>query len=833
MVYSPSSNHTKSFPHTGKSPHVVTDEIDAAAVRLQAPKIRPVSSRTTQGQKRRGTTDGARPNLRVTMHDMMAYRAPDCDGTVDELKTSDLGVPKQGVADIGIASERLTSASLGLFPSVVEKVTHKPVSTPHKVIPITDEVVAELLAEIDAFVENEERQAGWSSQQIQGAITTWETPYNQPAFSTPENIQYTRLAAQYLQQGRIEDAERLYKQALIVAERTFPSGDPAIYGAVEDLAQFYYGHEKFRLSEPLIARLLTYRVERLSPDDWLLIRTVDQLADVYEKCGEAVHAQALYKLLLARQEEAFGRNSPVCAFTLSRLADSYIRHDHQAAAETLMLTILEIQEEMHGPASLEVSGTLNELASIYHRLRRYDRAAEMLERLLKVLESIHGENGLSVASCLLRLADLLTEVDMPDEAEPLYQRAQEIYTLSYGDRTAAHSVFKKKITGTMSKLSKDKPVDQEECWRFPAIKLTFEDLKPTNDAGAVSRCLDQGILEIDEKKPLDIQRSAVKTSVELLAFKPSSKSDDDPQLDTQEFLFPSQTLKLQTISPDSIAPLAAHKDVSLEEEVASMQIASQAQVIDQALMSLTTEPVTPILEDSPKAKAQKSLRKTKKLEAKIEDFMPDPNSNLNSILDPLFVGELNERYKEARELTLPIDPSKTIELPLDMSGAFQSPVDMTDAYALQDSPEVHTGAYRLDRHKITLAMRVPGLVTVTQNGNGSAPKNGKATQTSIQSLAKQSIDRGDNVILTNKNLLSFSPDLQRETRNLVQQHEHIHLHQRENFNPSHSSDVVTPLQQRETVREKPALLPEPFPSTRKKSSKTQSMFSVSASGSRV
>ncbi|MBX3075167.1 tetratricopeptide repeat protein [Candidatus Obscuribacterales bacterium] len=778
MVYSPSSNHPKLFPHGGKSPHVVTDEIDAAAVRLQAPKIRPVSSRQSQAQKRRGTADGARPNLRVTMHDMMAIRLPDAGAEVSELKTSDLGVPQHGIADIGIASSRLTSASLGLFPSIVQMV-QKPAAD--RATPITDDVVAELLAEIDAFVENEERQSGWSSQQTQGAITTWETPYNQPAFSTPENIQYTRLAAQYLQQGRIEDAERLYKQALIVAERTFPSGDPAIYRAVEDLAQFYYGHEKFRLSEPLVARLLTYRVERLSPDDWLLIRTVDQLADVYEKCGEAVHAQALYKLLLARQEEAFGRNSPVCAFTLSRLADSYIRHGHPAAAETLMLTILEIQEQLHGPSSLEISGTLNELASIYHRLRRYDRSAEMLERLLKVLESIHGENGLSVASCLLRLADLLTEVDMPAEAEPLYRRAQEIYTLSYGDRTAAHSVFKKKITGTMSKLSKDKPVEQEECWRFPAIKLTFDDLKPTNDAGAVSRCLDQGVLDNSANRPLDIHRTAVKTSVELPAMKPANSYEVDSQLDTQEFNFPSQTLKLQTVSPDSIAPLASWKDSSIGVNV--------------------------------------------------EDFVPDPNSNLNSILDPLFVGELNERYNETRELTLPIDPTKTVEFPLDISGSFEIPLELSGSYALQDHSDVHTGAYQIDRQKVTLAMRVPGLVTVTQNANGVASRpSGSNTQQSIESLAKQSIERGDNVILTNKNLLSFAPDLKRETKNLVQHQEQIHLHQRENFSPPQSGHVVAPLQQRETVREKPVLLPEPFPSSRKKSSKTQSMFSVSTPG---
>lgn len=341
-----------------------------------------------------------------------------------------------------------------------------------------------------------------SNQRRAGAITRWETPYNRPAFETPENIQYTRLALQYLQQGRIEDAERLYKQALIVAERTFKDGDPAIFRAIEDLAGFYYRHEKYQQAEPLVSRLLKQRVERLCCDDWLLIRTVEQLADIYEKCGRPVQAQALYKLLLARQEETVGRDSTICAFTLSRLADSYIKEEHYSAAETLHLRILSIQQTVYGRSSIEISTTLQELSKIYQKLGRYDKAAEMLERLLHVLEAIHGDNGLSVASCLLKLADLLTEVEMIAEAEPLYRRAQDIYRLSYGDRTAAHSVFKKKlerVTGTISKLSKDKPADQEQCSRFPAIRINLDDMLPSKlGTGQVNRCLGHGVSSHEE-----------------------------------------------------------------------------------------------------------------------------------------------------------------------------------------------------------------------------------------------------------------------------------------------------------------------------------------------
>ena len=327
-----------------------------------------------------------------------------------------------------------------------------------------------------------------------GPITVWETPYNRPALEDTDNVHYTRLALQYLQQGRLEEAERLYRHALLIAESTFSHDHPSLLKAIEDLAWFYYCNERYAQAEPLVSRVLKERVQTMAGDDKSLIRLVDQLADIYEKNGRANDAQSLYKFLLARQEETLGRNSITCAFTLSRLAELYLRQEQFNFAETLMLRILEIQENVHGRSSLEISTTLQELSKIYYHLNQFDKSAEMLERLLHILESIHGPNGLSVASCLLRLADLLSEVGMEHEADPLYRRAQDIYSLSYGDSTAAHSVFRKRLERArkpISRASKDKPVDQEECSRFPAIRPpNLEELLPS-ELGVMqtSRCL--------------------------------------------------------------------------------------------------------------------------------------------------------------------------------------------------------------------------------------------------------------------------------------------------------------------------------------------------------
>lgn len=734
MVYSPPANHQKSFPHAGKASYTSSNDIDAGSLKLQPPKIRPVSSRKTQSLKHRSTTDGARQQnnlFAVTTHDMMALQMPLAE------------------------------------PKVTQTIAAEPIVTEQTVAKLTQEIVAELVAEADCLFAQVEQQS---------VITQWETPYNRPAFSTPENIQYTRLASQYLQQGRIEDAERLYKQALVVAERTFQAGDTAIYRAVEDLADFYYRHEKYQHAEPLVARLLKHRVETIAADDWRLIRTVDQLSDIYEKCGEPIHAQALYKLLLARQQEVFGSKSAVCAFTLSRLADSYIRHQHYAPAETLMLTILEIQELLYGRSSIEISTTLQDLSTIYQKLGRYDKAAEMLERLLHVLESIHGEHGLSVASCLLKLADLLTEVDMCREAEPLYRRAQDIYTLSYGDRTAAHSVFKKKferisspansspINSPISKSTRDKPVEQEECARFPAISLS-----------AAATPLTGKMTQLDT----------------LFAHIDDSEFAIESQLDTQEFHVNNKSFPIESFAPDS----------------------SRDAMFSAPTMS--------------EASAEKLARKTRIMEASIENFIPDPSSNLDSILDPLFVTELAERYDRTLELPLP-GVRETFDTHDGVKEAFNGTSECAaETIDIKETSERMGEAFDIEgrsqraaesvghkktkeavapiKHRLTLANTVPGLVTVTKADISFHPESA-------------TFDSATNEICSSKSGPASLREFSRTLQNVTAIRPNFALH-------DSAPDAV---QQRETVREKPILLPEPFPTSRKKSSRTQSMFPVSA-----
>ncbi|MDZ4836010.1 MAG: tetratricopeptide repeat protein [Candidatus Melainabacteria bacterium] len=813
----------------------MANEIDAGAIKLQPPKIRPINR--AQPKRRTASADNLiRPAVRAV--------------SADDKRSVEISEEFRSATTA--STLELIASSTDVIGSVktVEMLTHKVEvirnEATAKFHSNAATVVRTVTAEHQQFIDK-------NTVERQGAITEWETPYNKPSSESPENIQYTRLALQYLQQGRIEDAERLYKQALVVAERTFPEGDSAISRAVEDLATFYYGHDKFKQAEPFVSRLLKQRVENLSCDDWLLIRTVDQLADVYEKCGEPVQAQALYKLLLARQEESAGHNSPVCAFTLSRLADSYLRQEHFSAAESLLHTILGIQETLHGRCSIEISTTLQELASIYQKLGRYDRAAEMLERLLHVLETIHGDNGLSVASCLLKLADLLTEIEMVSEAEPLYRRAQEIYTLSYGDRTAAHSMFKKKIervTTTMtnlsslpklSKLSKDKPPEQEACSRFPAIRLNLDDMLPSKlGTGQVNRCLGhaispdvvaENVVPLFEENVIHLESATCEMSVSMLTSAVSSDEDASGASEfsstiemsvsgfetsrTMEMFAPSFDYSPTDERENLVSELVKTSEVRASEfdfSVSIDTIATEFSVPGASFapdFSVTREMIAPQFNFTPSFEINAPIFDSARNTYDFVDSKFESNGELDSILDPFFASELAMIYETTTADKVDgIVDERLVQQPVQQPVQQQVQIDQQDTI--------------LDLEPAT-TLNLNRVVETTNLSNGKkSPKKSARTTSVLDAVTTTKPSRLADKTEALPALSIPVPGLVTVTTARVSTETEVNSR----------TQSQTPVQLRETVREKPILLPEPFPSSRRKSA-TQSMFAVTHPGTKA
>jgi tetratricopeptide (TPR) repeat protein len=286
-----------------------------------------------------------------------------------------------------------------------------------------------------------------NQQTAGGPITEWEkdnVPHHQAVAADSSN--YSKLAQQYLEQGRCQEAEKLFVLALELAEKsTATHNSEEIERNLEELAWFYCNRNKFVEAEPIVKRLVEIRARYRRPEDSLLVRSIDQLANIFEHTGKGAQAESIYRFLISLQEEALGTEHLALVFSFKRLAECYVKAHDFAAAEPVLLRALTIEEIHYGAYAVEISSTLQDLAMVYQAENRFDLAAFVMTRQLRIMEEIHGPEGLSVASALLKLADLYTRMDRADDGEPFYRRTLNIYEKVYGKNTATVSSLAKKL----------------------------------------------------------------------------------------------------------------------------------------------------------------------------------------------------------------------------------------------------------------------------------------------------------------------------------------------------------------------------------------------------
>lgn len=251
--------------------------------------------------------------------------------------------------------------------------------------------------------------------------------------STNPNEDSFLAARRYLEQGRTEDAERFFKQALLEYSQGLGFGHNRTMQVSEELAAFYIQRNNFAAAEPILMRLFETRSRSLKPDDDLLIRTCEKLALTYEKLGKHEQSLSLYHFMLKQQEKTVGNNAPAVAYTLHKLAESYFRQRDFDSAEGLLIRAVAIEEYNYGMHSVEVNSTLQALVDIFMAANKLDYAEFMLQKQIIILEKIHGPSGLAVASALLQLASLLVKNKKKDEAEALYKRVIAIYESVCGE----------------------------------------------------------------------------------------------------------------------------------------------------------------------------------------------------------------------------------------------------------------------------------------------------------------------------------------------------------------------------------------------------------------
>jgi CHAT domain-containing protein len=254
----------------------------------------------------------------------------------------------------------------------------------------------------------------------------------------------------YHEQGRDDDAEPLYQQALAIVE------------------------EALGRSHPEVATSL------------------NNLAGLYRKQGRYADAEPLYKRSLAINEKAFGRDHPDVAVSLNNLAALYDSQGRYADAEPLYQRALAIREKALGAEHPDVAVSLDNLALLYHKQGRYADALPIVRRTLlqdsaykivafPVLFASQAQNLISAAQALTDSYEIVQRASSSAAANAISKLATRFAT---GSGELAQLVRKDQdLTAEAENLDKavvafvSKPPGQRSAATEDAIRQRIEAVK--------------------------------------------------------------------------------------------------------------------------------------------------------------------------------------------------------------------------------------------------------------------------------------------------------------------------------------------------------------------
>ncbi|NEP09753.1 MAG: tetratricopeptide repeat protein [Symploca sp. SIO2C1] len=266
------------------------------------------------------------------------------------------------------------------------------------------------------------------------------------------------LAGLYKSQGRYDEAEPLYEQALEIDKRSLPKDHPSLATHLNNLANLYESQGRYDEAEPLYEQALEIDKRSLPKDHPSLATDLNNLAGLYKSQGRYDEAEPLYEQALEIDKRSLPKDHPSLATDLNNLAQLYKCQGRYAEAEPLYEQALEIDKRSLPKDHPSLATHLNNLANLYESQGRYNEAELLYEQALEIDKHSLPKDHPSLATHLNNLAGLYESQGRYDEAEPLYLEALRICDRSLGSEHPNTVTVRKNFTSfTKSRQSYNIP----------------------------------------------------------------------------------------------------------------------------------------------------------------------------------------------------------------------------------------------------------------------------------------------------------------------------------------------------------------------------------------
>jgi serine/threonine-protein kinase len=233
-------------------------------------------------------------------------------------------------------------------------------------------------------------------------------------------------------QARLDEAERLVREATLISRRHLAPDDPRSLQATSALGLVLQERGEYAAAIAVLDTVVA-RAGARDATSAEFEGSLRNLADTHFYAGHYDRAASLYGVLLAMERKHFGDRHPRVAGELVNLGAIQFQQGRYAAAERLYRQALEITRAYYGPDHHEYASNLTMIGRSLLYQDRYDEARELLSPALQIQTRVYGPVSPQVASILNELGNLAVKVGDRESAEAYFTRTAAIYRSVYGE----------------------------------------------------------------------------------------------------------------------------------------------------------------------------------------------------------------------------------------------------------------------------------------------------------------------------------------------------------------------------------------------------------------
>lgn len=237
------------------------------------------------------------------------------------------------------------------------------------------------------------------------------------ATSNEQNIAVTllTLGRTYIALGRLADAEKVYKQAILVT----PADSVNIITLWLALGDIILEQSRCTEAENVYERALGIVETQFGSDSKELGRVTDKLenlAKAYGSQNDYANASRLYERVLSLRAMESGQSSALVKTASLNLANALTKESKHSHAELFFRRTLAIEEKETGPESEQVAYVIAVLANCEQNQGKNTEALKDTERAIRLLRQPGISSANMLKTLLIRKADLLDTLGRKEEA---------------------------------------------------------------------------------------------------------------------------------------------------------------------------------------------------------------------------------------------------------------------------------------------------------------------------------------------------------------------------------------------------------------------------------